>query len=80
MAYVAWLVITWCGLRGYCSAPWEDSAMSRDLNDDCILLDFFDSHDVWHLLSGFALYYLCYGVVALDDDLLDTQRDNIAVF
>ena len=28
---------------------------SRDLNQECFWLDFFDSHDIWHILSSFAL-------------------------
>ena len=28
---------------------------SRDLNQECYWLDFFDSHDIWHILSSFAL-------------------------
>lgn len=28
---------------------------SRDLNQQCYWLDFFDSHDIWHILSSFAL-------------------------
>ena len=28
---------------------------SRDLNQECYWLDFFDSHDMWHILSSFAL-------------------------
>ena len=28
---------------------------SRDLNHDCVLLDFFDYHDLWHILSSFSL-------------------------
>ena len=28
---------------------------SRDLNQECYWLDFFDSRDIWHILSSFAL-------------------------
>ena len=28
---------------------------SRDLNQECCWLGFFDSHDIWHILSSFAL-------------------------
>ena len=28
---------------------------TRDLNQECSWLDFFDSHDIWHILSSFAL-------------------------
>ena len=29
---------------------------SRDLNQECIFLDFFDWHDVWHIFSSFGLF------------------------
>ena len=32
-------------------------ARSRDGNEECVLLDFFNSHDVWHFLSAFALFF-----------------------
>ena len=28
---------------------------SRDLNKECVILGFFDWHDLWHFLSSFAL-------------------------
>ncbi|XP_067031737.1 uncharacterized protein [Acropora muricata] len=28
---------------------------SRDLNHDCVVLGFFDDHDLWHILSSFSL-------------------------
>ena len=33
----------------------ESPSESRDLNYDCVLLGFFDYHDLWHILSSFAL-------------------------
>lgn len=29
--------------------------MSRDLNKDCVILGFFDDHDLWHIMSSFSL-------------------------
>ena len=29
---------------------------SRDLNQECIFLAFFDWHDVWHIFSSFGLF------------------------
>lgn len=31
-------------------------AESREHNRDCILLDFFDDHDIWHFLSSIAMF------------------------
>ena len=35
-------------------------SFSRTLNHDCILWDFFDYHDIWHMLSSFALFMSAY--------------------
>uniref|UniRef100_A0A4W3HLM3 SID1 transmembrane family member 2 n=1 Tax=Callorhinchus milii TaxID=7868 RepID=A0A4W3HLM3_CALMI len=38
-------------------STWEKTpAESREHNRDCILLDFFDDHDIWHFLSSIALF------------------------
>ena len=34
----------------------ESPEKSRDLNQECVWLDFFDSHDLWHILSSFVLF------------------------
>lgn len=38
------------------SAP----SFSRTRNEECILWDFFDYHDLWHMLSSFALFMSAY--------------------
>ena len=32
-------------------APWK----SRELNGECFLNDFYDTHDFWHLFASFGL-------------------------
>jgi len=45
-------------LAGHCVYFTQVSpARSRDGNEECVLLDFFNSHDVWHFLSAFALFF-----------------------
>ncbi|XP_066495404.1 SID1 transmembrane family member 2 isoform X2 [Tiliqua scincoides] len=55
-------------------------AESREHNRDCILLDFFDDHDVWHFLSSIAMFGSFLVLLTLDDDLDCVQRDKIYVF
>lgn len=32
-------------------------AVSRAENKDCVFLDFYDNHDVWHFMSSIALFF-----------------------
>uniref|UniRef100_A0A4W3HPJ8 SID1 transmembrane family member 2 n=1 Tax=Callorhinchus milii TaxID=7868 RepID=A0A4W3HPJ8_CALMI len=62
-------------------STWEKTpAESREHNRDCILLDFFDDHDIWHFLSSIALFGSFLVLLTLDDDLDRVQRDKIYVF
>ncbi|XP_022360713.1 SID1 transmembrane family member 1 isoform X5 [Enhydra lutris kenyoni] len=62
-------------------SSWEGTpAESREKNQECILLDFFDDHDVWHFLSATALFFSFLVLLTLDDDLDVVRRDQIPVF
>ena len=58
----------------------ESAAQSRNLNNDCIFMNFFDSHDLWHFFSASAVFMASLGLLTVDDDLLDTPRDKIEVY
>ncbi|KAK7105776.1 SID1 transmembrane family member 1-like isoform X2 [Littorina saxatilis] len=55
-------------------------AQSRQGNRSCILLDFYDAHDVWHFLSSISLFLSFLILLTLDDDLSLQRRDRIPVF
>ncbi|XP_058490242.1 SID1 transmembrane family member 2 isoform X2 [Solea solea] len=62
-------------------STWQKTpAESREHNRDCILLSFFDDHDIWHFLSSIALFGSFLVLLTLDDDLDTVQRDKIYVF
>ncbi|KAM6400346.1 SID1 transmembrane family member 2 [Rhynochetos jubatus] len=62
-------------------STWQKTpAESREHNRDCILLDFFDDHDIWHFLSSIAMFGSFLVLLTLDDDLDRVQRDKIYVF
>ncbi|NXX19063.1 SIDT2 protein, partial [Podargus strigoides] len=64
-----------------CPCPQQKTpAESREHNRDCILLDFFDDHDIWHFLSSIAMFGSFLVLLTLDDDLDCVQRDKIYVF
>ncbi|CAE1302615.1 SID1 transmembrane family member 2,SID1 transmembrane family member 1 [Acanthosepion pharaonis] len=55
-------------------------AESRDKNHKCILLDFYDAHDIWHFLSASSMFFSFMILLTLDDDLQLIRRDRIPVF
>lgn len=62
-------------------STWQKTpAESRDHNRECILLSFFDDHDIWHFLSSIAMFGSFLVLLTMDDDLDTVQRDKIFVF
>ncbi|XP_021566772.1 SID1 transmembrane family member 1 isoform X5 [Carlito syrichta] len=62
-------------------SSWEGTpAESREKNRECVLLDFFDDHDIWHFVSATALFFSFLVLLTLDDDLDVVRRDKIPVF
>lgn len=55
-------------------------AQSRMFNRTCELLNFFDSHDIWHFLSALAMFFSFMSLLTLDDDLIEVHRSQIRVF
>ena len=68
VAYIVLMVILWC-VAGWIFAnkATTDKTLSpeksRDYNQDCIILNFFDAHDLWHILSSHALLMSAYVVM-----------------
>ncbi|KAM4794743.1 SID1 transmembrane family member 1 isoform 1-T1 [Rhinophrynus dorsalis] len=62
-------------------SSWEQTpAESREKNRECIFLNFFDEHDIWHVLSATAMFFSFLVLLTLDDDLDVVRRDKIPVF
>lgn len=77
-------MVTWiCALYFYFSTVtnWQlPAALSRVKNTECLVLDFYDNHDVWHIISSLALFFGFVTVLTLDDHLLNKPRNEIRVF
>eukprot|EP00095_Tigriopus_kingsejongensis_P000166 maker-scaffold487_size158652-snap-gene-0.34 protein:Tk00166 transcript:maker-scaffold487_size158652-snap-gene-0.34-mRNA-1 annotation:"sid1 transmembrane family member 1" len=55
-------------------------AESRNINEDCAYLNFYDSHDTWHFLSASAIFMAFLALLTVDDDQLHVPREDIEVF
>ncbi|XP_033115378.1 SID1 transmembrane family member 1-like, partial [Anneissia japonica] len=60
---------------------WQKTpAQSREGNEECIVMGFYDGHDVWHFLSAAAMFFSFLLVLVLDDDIDNKPRNEIQVF
>lgn len=75
-AWVPALLLFASGSTNWAATP----ARSRLLNHECRVLQFYDSHDLWHLLSAVALYLTFNAMLTWDDGLAAVKRNEIAVF
>ena len=50
------------------------------MNEECLYLDFYDNHDMWHFMSASALFLVFVFLLTIDDDLLMIDRKEIVVF
>jgi hypothetical protein len=63
------------------SISWSNTpAQSRQFNQECKLLRFYDFHDIWHFLSAIGMFFTFMVLLTLDDDLSHTHRTRIVVF
>ena len=55
-------------------------AESRNLNEECAVLDLYDNHDIWHIFSAGGLFFSYMMILTLDDGLFYTRREEIHIF
>ncbi|CAH2107898.1 unnamed protein product [Euphydryas editha] len=78
-AAVAWVPALYFFLSG--SSDWSATpALSRHRNHRCMVMEFYDSHDLWHMLSAVALYLTFSALLTWDDGLSAVKRTDIPVF
>lgn len=53
---------------------------SNALNKPCVLFNYFDYHDIWHILSATGLFIFINLVYFLDKNLNDSFDNNIPIF
>ncbi|XP_050346972.1 SID1 transmembrane family member 1-like isoform X1 [Nymphalis io] len=78
-AAAAWAPALYFFLSG--STDWSAApALSRHRNHECMVMQFYDSHDLWHMLSAVALYLSFSALLTWDDGLSAVKRTDIPVF
>ncbi|XP_071441982.1 SID1 transmembrane family member 1-like [Hetaerina americana] len=79
LSFAAWIAALYFFVHK--SISWKlTPAQSRTYNQPCLILNFFDNHDVWHFLSAASMFFSFMVLLTLDDDLIHTPRDAIPVF
>ncbi|CAG9113640.1 unnamed protein product [Plutella xylostella] len=78
-ATAAWIPALYFFVSG--STDWSTTpALSREMNHQCMVLEFYDAHDLWHILSAVALFLSFNVLLTWDDGLAAVKRTEIAVF
>jgi len=54
--------------------------LSRELNQPCVLFNFYDYHDIWHFCTAYGLGLLFYSIQFLDEDIMGISKSKIPVF
>ena len=60
---ILWFVAGWIFFKKATTDKTFTPEKSRDYNQECIILNFFDYHDLWHILSSHALLMSAYFVM-----------------
>lgn len=58
----------------------EPPAVSRNGNKECIILGFYDDHDLWHFLSALGLFFSFLLLLSLDDTQKRMPHSELRVF
>ena len=54
------------------------AAASRRMSRDCVVFNFFDHHDLWHLTSAFGAFAVLLAMMLADEEIAETlsSRDR----
>lgn len=55
----------------------KSAAYSREGNDECILWNFYDEHDIWHMYSSVAIFFLYMTLLTMDDGVQNVRQDQL---
>ncbi|KAL4229337.1 RNA transmembrane transporter [Mactra antiquata] len=79
LAIITWAFALYFFLQHLTS--WQYTpAVSRQGNKECVVLNFYDTHDIWHFLSAISLFFSFLVLLTLDDEIIMMRRTEIPVF
>ena len=53
---------------------------SKDLNQKCIIFNYWDYHDIWHIFSATGLFIFMIIILIIDNDLERVPTIDIPIF
>ena len=54
--------------------------VSKEMNRECVLWGYYDTHDVWHILSAYANFFTYLSVIKMDDNVATVRKEQLSVF
>ncbi|KAJ6645504.1 Cholesterol uptake protein 1 [Pseudolycoriella hygida] len=55
----------------------KSAAYSREGNGECVLWNFYDEHDIWHMYSAVAILFLYMTLLTMDDGVQDIPQNQL---
>ena len=80
---LASIILMSASLYFFCNSPKNQDgspAASREHNEECILFNFYDSHDLWHFLSAGGIFTFYMALLNIDEDLVFKDWKKIPIF
>ena len=68
LSFIIWVAAFWVFQRRSTTDKTSSPENSRDKNEECVILGFFDWHDLWHFLSSFALFMGAFPIMFLSSE------------
>ena len=68
LSFIIWLAAFWVFQKRSTTDKTSSPENSRDKNEECVILGFFDWHDLWHFLSSFALFISAFPIMFLSSE------------
>ena len=56
------------------------TVVSKEMNRECVMWGYYDTHDMWHILSAYALFFTYLSVIKTDDNVATVMREQLSVF